>query len=249
MALGDELANVVRRMTDTYLGEDGPWEMDWRWRFYNALFGVVVFTFVGFATEVIPIRTDLNTAINETSATLRQVQSDAQEIRSTIAARTVESEFTERQLLFEMRALQGSLEAITGATTSDAEVDEAALVESIARVIRDIDYHLGSSFQTRPRIDPSMDGTLAAPALNTEALDDLAAAISALRVRGVLQLLVVADSYSELLAWMTVLSVGFVAVVIACGVTRGGPLRFFFLGVTVPALVTILIRNAVGLLG
>ena len=64
MTIGDELAKIVNRIADTYLGGDAPWEMDWKWRFYNALFGVVVFAFVGFATELIPFRTNLGTEIN-----------------------------------------------------------------------------------------------------------------------------------------------------------------------------------------
>lgn len=44
MQMNAELVKVLRRVTDTYFGDDRPWEMVWGWRFLNALFGVIVFS-------------------------------------------------------------------------------------------------------------------------------------------------------------------------------------------------------------
>ena len=43
----EELAIVLRRTRETYLGKDRPWKIAWPWRFLNALLGIIALGTVG----------------------------------------------------------------------------------------------------------------------------------------------------------------------------------------------------------
>ena len=196
-------AKVFDRMVDTYLGDDGPREMRWYWKFLNAFFGIIVVSAGALVMGAVPVTMELDSTLREVRGTLDTITSD-------------------------LEVLSGELRMMSG-------------------FLPDEEFRTVEEFRSREELSAFADELFSSG--QTQELRDFAAALRDLHLTTLSPLLTTPSALLFVLLLLYFPLTLLMAAVISFGIRYGGPLRLFFLGVTVPALVTWILQRALSVSG